>query len=102
MTVHHNGRAVRLQLITIAWMLAELGVSAYSAYTAHSAAILAFGSDSLVETLSAATVLKGMAVRWLRRTSATVMRRQGATADWGADQGEGLITRSPPEVPDAD
>jgi divalent metal cation (Fe/Co/Zn/Cd) transporter len=38
-------------------MLVELGVSAYAAFSAHSAAMLAFGSDSLVETLSAATVL---------------------------------------------
>ena len=42
-------------------MLVELGVSAYAAFTAHSAAMLAFGSDSLVETLSAATVLS----QWL-------------------------------------
>jgi divalent metal cation (Fe/Co/Zn/Cd) transporter len=38
-------------------MLVELGVSAYAAFSAHSVAMLAFGSDSLVETLSAATVL---------------------------------------------
>ena len=61
MTVHRNGRAIRLQLITLAWMFVELGVSAYSAVSAHSAAMLAFGSDSLVETLSAATVLS----QWL-------------------------------------
>jgi len=48
---------ILLQLITLAWMLVELGVSAWSAFTAHSPAMLAFGSDSLVETLSAATVL---------------------------------------------
>ena len=52
-----TGPAVRLQLVTLAWMLVELGVSAYSAFSAHSPAMLAFGSDSLVETLSAATVL---------------------------------------------
>jgi divalent metal cation (Fe/Co/Zn/Cd) transporter len=49
--------ALRLQLVTIVWMLVELGVSVYAAFSAHSAAMLAFGSDSLVETLSAATVL---------------------------------------------
>lgn len=61
MIAERNTHAVRLQLITIAWMLIELGVSAYSALTAHSPAMLAFGSDSLVETLSAATVLS----QWL-------------------------------------
>lgn len=35
----------------------EFGVSAYAAITAHSPAMLAFGSDSLVELLSASVVL---------------------------------------------
>jgi len=46
-----------LQGITLTWMLAECGVSLHAAYTAHSAALLAFGSDSLVELLSASVVL---------------------------------------------
>ena len=44
-----------LQGITLAWMLVEFGVAAYAAATAHSPALLAFGSDSLVELLSAAS-----------------------------------------------
>jgi divalent metal cation (Fe/Co/Zn/Cd) transporter len=46
-----------LQGITLAWMLVEFGVSVYAAVTAHSPAMLAFGSDSLVELLSAVVVL---------------------------------------------
>ncbi len=46
-----------LQLVTLAWMLVECGVSLYAATVAHSAALLAFGSDSLVELLSASVVL---------------------------------------------
>jgi divalent metal cation (Fe/Co/Zn/Cd) transporter len=46
-----------LQGVTLAWMLVEFGVSAYAALTAHSPAMLAFGSDSLVELLSATVVL---------------------------------------------
>lgn len=46
-----------LQGITLTWMLAECAVSLHAAYTAHSAALLAFGSDSLVELLSAGIVL---------------------------------------------
>ncbi|MGO9412469.1 MAG: cation transporter [Spirochaetia bacterium] len=38
-------------------MFVEFGVSAYAATTAHSPAMLAFGSDSLVELVSAAVVL---------------------------------------------
>ncbi|HWB31556.1 MAG TPA: hypothetical protein VG714_00120 [Acidobacteriaceae bacterium] len=63
--VHGGGRhsakpaavVVWLQVITLVWMLAELSVAVYAAITAHSPALLAFGSDSLVELLSAALVL---------------------------------------------
>jgi divalent metal cation (Fe/Co/Zn/Cd) transporter len=46
-----------LQGVTLAWMLVEFGVAAYAAATAHSPALLAFGSDSLVELLSATVVV---------------------------------------------
>jgi divalent metal cation (Fe/Co/Zn/Cd) transporter len=46
-----------LQGISIAWMSVETAVSLYSAHQAHSTALLAFGSDSLVELLSATVVL---------------------------------------------
>lgn len=46
-----------LQSITLLWMLAETAVSLYSAQKARSVAILAFGSDSLVELLSASVTL---------------------------------------------
>ena len=46
-----------LQGITLVWMLVETAVSLYSAQKARSVALLAFGSDSLVELLSASAVL---------------------------------------------
>ncbi len=46
-----------LQGITLAWMLVECGVSGYAAVAARSPALAAFGSDSLVELLSAGVVL---------------------------------------------
>jgi divalent metal cation (Fe/Co/Zn/Cd) transporter len=46
-----------LQWITIAWMTVECGVSLWAAAKAHSVALLAFGSDSMVELLSAVVVL---------------------------------------------
>jgi divalent metal cation (Fe/Co/Zn/Cd) transporter len=46
-----------LQSITVAWMMIELGVSIFAAWTARSPAILAFGADSFVEVLSATVVL---------------------------------------------
>lgn len=54
-----------LQGITLAWMLVEFGVSAYAAVTAHSPVMLAFGSDSLVELLSAVVVL----LQWIPNIS---------------------------------
>jgi divalent metal cation (Fe/Co/Zn/Cd) transporter len=46
-----------LQAITVVWMVIECGVSLLAAATAHSPALLAFGSDSLVELLSAGVVV---------------------------------------------
>ena len=50
-------RVIHLQILTLAWMLAECGVALFSAYKARSPALLAFGSDSFVELLSATVVL---------------------------------------------
>jgi divalent metal cation (Fe/Co/Zn/Cd) transporter len=53
-----------LQGITLAWMLAECGLSLYASMAAHSPAMLAFGADSLVELLSAGVVLLQYLPRW--------------------------------------
>ena len=46
-----------IQGVTLAWMLIECAASLYAAAASHSPAMLAFGSDSLVELLSATLVL---------------------------------------------
>jgi divalent metal cation (Fe/Co/Zn/Cd) transporter len=46
-----------LQCVTIGWMLVECSLSLIAAAQAHSVALLAFGSDSLIELLSASVVL---------------------------------------------
>ncbi|HEX4757548.1 MAG TPA: cation transporter [Terracidiphilus sp.] len=46
-----------LQGITLVWMVLECAGSLYAAARAHSAALLAFGADSLIELLSASVVL---------------------------------------------
>jgi divalent metal cation (Fe/Co/Zn/Cd) transporter len=64
-TIAHQGTGpkrasaviLRLQGITLAWMLVECGVSLYAAALAHSPAMLAFGSDSLIELFSATVVV---------------------------------------------
>jgi divalent metal cation (Fe/Co/Zn/Cd) transporter len=68
-----------LQSATVAWMLVELGVSAFAAWTARSPVILAFGADSLVEVLSAMVVLLQF---WPGSTipGSTISERQAARA----------------------
>jgi divalent metal cation (Fe/Co/Zn/Cd) transporter len=51
------GRVAWLQGITLGWMLLECAGSLVAAGQAHSVALLAFGSDSLIELLSATVVL---------------------------------------------
>jgi hypothetical protein len=48
---------VKLQIFTLAWMSIECGVSLWSAWRSRSPVLLAFGSDSFVELLSATVVL---------------------------------------------
>ena len=50
-------RILWLQAFTILWMTIEVGVALFAAGTARSPALFAFGSDSVVELLSALTVL---------------------------------------------
>ena len=52
-----NQGVVWLQCITLGWMLVECAGAIFAASRAHSVALLAFGSDSLVELLSAMIVL---------------------------------------------
>lgn len=58
-----------LQWITLAWMALECGASLFAAARAHSVALAAFGSDSLIEFLSAAVVLLQFLPRFPLRKS---------------------------------
>ncbi len=53
-TEHHIRR---LQYVTVLWMAVECTVALTAAARAHSVSLLAFGSDSFVEVISAAVVL---------------------------------------------
>jgi divalent metal cation (Fe/Co/Zn/Cd) transporter len=57
-------------------MLAELGVSVFAAVTARSPAMMAFGSDSLVELLSAGVVL----LQWIPKMSISERKANRASA----------------------
>jgi divalent metal cation (Fe/Co/Zn/Cd) transporter len=56
-------------------MMVEFGVSVYAAATAHSPAMMAFGSDSLVELLSAIVVL----LQWIPGISISQRRTNRAS-----------------------
>ena len=55
--VSSRSTIIWLQIVTLVWMLVECGVALYAASAARSPAMLAFGSDSLIELLSASVVL---------------------------------------------
>ena len=58
---HASGRAgasgeisrqiVRLQVVTLIWMVVECALALFSAWRARSPVLLAFGADSLIELL---------------------------------------------------
>lgn len=56
-SISNFGAIERIQWLTIAWMSIEAGVSLFTAIRARSVALAAFGADSAIELLSAATVL---------------------------------------------
>jgi divalent metal cation (Fe/Co/Zn/Cd) transporter len=55
---------LRLQFITLGWMLIECSVALTAAWKARSVSLLAFGSDSLVELVSAVVVLLQFSPKW--------------------------------------
>jgi divalent metal cation (Fe/Co/Zn/Cd) transporter len=75
-SVRRSRRVLWLQGVTLAWMLVECGVSLYAAAAAHSPAMAAFGSDSLVELLSAGVVLLQF-VPWVALSERRAARAAG-------------------------
>ena len=52
-----ESRILLLQWVTLCWMVVECSVALTAAWKARSVSLLAFGSDSLVEVISAVVVL---------------------------------------------
>ena len=57
-------RVVVLQWLTLGWMTVECSIALSAAWRAGSVSLLAFGSDSLVEFMSASVVLLQFSPRW--------------------------------------
>src|SRR6185437_355949 len=66
-----RARVFWLQGVTVGWRSIEFGVAIYAAAKAHSPALLAFGSDSIVELISAVVVL----LQWIPGRSSPNARR---------------------------
>ena len=58
-----NNRVLVLQWVTVSWMLMECSLALHAAWRARSASLLAFGSDSFIELVSAVVVLLQFAPR---------------------------------------
>ena len=70
-----------LQGITLVWMVLECGGSLWAAARAHSVALLAFGSDSLIEMMSATVVLLQFLPRFPLKKSHAIDGGQGGTTE---------------------
>jgi divalent metal cation (Fe/Co/Zn/Cd) transporter len=56
------GQAIRLEALTVAWLIVEAAVAVASGVAAHSLSLLAFGIDSLIELISAFVLLWRLSV----------------------------------------
>jgi divalent metal cation (Fe/Co/Zn/Cd) transporter len=70
-------RILLLQVAALGWMLVECSVALTSAWKARSVSLLAFGSDSLIELISAAVVLLQFTA-WFRISPPRAARFCGA------------------------
>jgi Cation efflux family len=70
-------RILLLQVATLGWMLVECSVALTSAWEARNISLLAFGSDSLIELISAAVVLLQFTA-WFRISPPRAARFCGA------------------------
>ena len=71
-----SSRIMRLQLMTLVWMLIECALALVSAWRARSPVLLAFGADSLIELLSALVVLLQF-VPWMALSTARATKLAG-------------------------
>ena len=55
-------KALRLEWITVAWMVIEAAVAIGSGIMAHSLTLIAFGADSIIELASACELIRRLAI----------------------------------------
>ena len=67
-----NAKAMRLEWITLGWMLIEAAVAIGSGIIAHSLTLIAFGADSVIELASACVVIRRLAIELSRGEAVAV------------------------------
>ena len=71
--------ALRLEWITVGWMLIEAAVAIGSGIMAHSLTLIAFGADSIIELASAGVLIRRLAIEVSRGEAvATEFERRAA------------------------
>lgn len=55
-------KGVRIEIVSIIWLVVEAGVAIAAGMTAHSVALVAFGADSLIELVAGAVLLWRLAI----------------------------------------
>jgi divalent metal cation (Fe/Co/Zn/Cd) transporter len=73
-------RGVRLEILTIAWMIAEAALAIGAGIAARSVLLTAFGFDSVIELLSGIVLLRRLNFEALGRSPDGVERMERATA----------------------
>ncbi len=72
-------KALRLEWITLGWMVIEAAVAIGSGIMAHSLTLIAFGADSLIELASACVLIRRLAIEISRgETVAEYFERRAA------------------------
>jgi divalent metal cation (Fe/Co/Zn/Cd) transporter len=77
-------RGIRLEIVTIAWMLVEACVALGAGILARSVLLTAFGVDSVVELLSGIVLFGRLRIESSRATAAGVDRLEARTASISA------------------
>ena len=77
-------RALRLEWVSIGWMIIEAAGALWAGVQAHSIALTGFGADSLIELLSASILVQRLIIQVRGGDAETVEEAEHRAARWAA------------------
>ena len=77
-------RALRLEWVSIGWMVIEAAGALWAGIQAHSVALTGFGADSLIELLSASILIRRLTIQGRGGKAETVEEAERRAARWAA------------------